>query len=253
MYFLETLQVCAPCHGGVLYSFWYWWHVVWIFYEFFKYWKKKYLHFLCSIFQVFFAFHAISNIKKKLVSKKSGGGGVDLKFLFVEKQFFLISRFMLFSTLKNIEKCPFTYWLNGRWFLQILVERDSWNLYPLYPLFPCSDFVSQMWGWFYITKIVVLVSEPVRGRSRATELPCCNNITTELSWTELSWTPNASAHSLYNQTPPPPLPLPPPEGVWPAIHVHHGTPRFQETWCYQNPEVAWCHVDNTQLYHCLWC
>ena len=66
---------------------------------------------------------------------------------------------MLFSTLKknNIEKCPFTYWLNGRWFLQI-VDGDSWNLYPLYP----------------ITKIVVLVSEPVRGRSRATELPCCN-------------------------------------------------------------------------------
>ena len=53
---------------------------------------------------------------------------------------------MLFSTLKNIEKCPFTYWLNGRWFLQI-VESDIWNLYTLYPLFPCSDFVSQMWGW----------------------------------------------------------------------------------------------------------
>ena len=54
---------------------------------------------------------------------------------------------MLYRTLKkNIEKCPFTYWLNGRWFLQI-VERDSCNLYPLYPLFPCSDFVSQMWGW----------------------------------------------------------------------------------------------------------
>ena len=61
---------------------------------------------------------------------------------------------MLFSTYtmpkywlkKNIEKCPFTYWLNGsRWFLQI-VERDSCNLYTLYPLFPCSDFVSQMWG-----------------------------------------------------------------------------------------------------------
>ena len=45
----------------------------------------------------------------------------------------------------NIEKCPFTYWLNGRWFLQIV---DGDNLYPLYPLFPCSDFVSQMWGWF---------------------------------------------------------------------------------------------------------
>ena len=54
---------------------------------------------------------------------------------------------MVFSTLKNIENCPFTYWLNGRWFLQI-VERDSWNLCPLYPLFPCSDLVSQMWGWF---------------------------------------------------------------------------------------------------------
>ena len=53
---------------------------------------------------------------------------------------------MLFSTLKNFsEKCPFTYWLNGRWFLQI-VERDSWHVYPLYPLFPCSDFVSQRFG-----------------------------------------------------------------------------------------------------------
>ena len=48
---------------------------------------------------------------------------------------------MLFSTLKiYIEKCPFTYWL--------IVEGDSWHLYPLYPLFPCSDFVYQMWGWF---------------------------------------------------------------------------------------------------------
>ena len=46
--------------------------------------------------------------------------------------------------------------LTGRWFPQI-VDRDSGNLYPIY---------------IYITKIVVLVSEPVRGRSRATELPC---------------------------------------------------------------------------------
>ena len=54
---------------------------------------------------------------------------------------------MLFSTLKknNIEKCPFTYWLNGRWFLQI-VDRDSWNLYPLYPLFPCSDLYLKCGG-----------------------------------------------------------------------------------------------------------
>ena len=46
--------------------------------------------------------------------------------------------------------------LTGRWFPQI-VDRDSGNLYPIY---------------IFITKIVVLVSEPVRGRSRATELPC---------------------------------------------------------------------------------
>ena len=66
---------------------------------------------------------------------------------------------MLFSTLKKNRNPPsvgpsvcssrLVYWLNGRWFLQIpVVDRESWNLYPLYPLFPCSDFVSQMWGWF---------------------------------------------------------------------------------------------------------
>ena len=44
--------------------------------------------------------------------------------------------------------------LSGRWFPQI-VDRDSGNLYPIYK-----------------TKIVLLVSEPVGGRSRATELPC---------------------------------------------------------------------------------
>ena len=62
-----------------------------------------------------------------------------------------IVRFMLFSILKkigNIEKCPFTYWLNGRWFLQI-ADKDSGNLYPIYPPVPCSDFLSQMWGWFF--------------------------------------------------------------------------------------------------------
>ena len=45
--------------------------------------------------------------------------------------------------------------LTGRWFPQI-VDRDSGNLYPIYK-----------------TKIVVLASEPVGGRSWATELPCC--------------------------------------------------------------------------------
>ena len=52
-------------------------------------------------------------------------------FLNIEKNkiIFIFQYFMfssLFSTLKKIyiEKCPFTYWLNGRWLLQI-VERDS--------------------------------------------------------------------------------------------------------------------------------
>ena len=87
-----------------------------------------------------------------MYKKIPGGGGVEF-FL----QFFLISRFMLFSTFKKMEPPVCTsvrpsrlvYWLNGRWFLQIpVVDKDSWNLYPLYPLFPCSDFVSEMWGWF---------------------------------------------------------------------------------------------------------
>ena len=91
-------------------------------------------------------FMLFPTFKKKFGVKKNPGGG-GCGFFFLEKQFFLISRFMLFSTLIFFEKCPFTYWLNWRWFLQI-VERDSWNLYTLYPLFPCSDFVSQMWGWF---------------------------------------------------------------------------------------------------------
>ena len=63
--------------------------------------KNKILRIFFSKFHVFFTFHAISNIKKKLIwcKKKIGGGGVLIFFL--EKQFFLISRFMLFSTLKK--------------------------------------------------------------------------------------------------------------------------------------------------------
>ena len=43
--------------------------------------------------------------------------------------------------------------LNGKWFPQI-VDWDSGNIYPIY---------------IYITKIVVLASELVGGRSRVTE------------------------------------------------------------------------------------
>ena len=83
--------------------------------------------------------------KKNWCKKKIRGGGV-LIFFFRKTILSLFTFYAIFNIKKNnIEKCPFTYWLNGRWFLQV-VDRDSWNLYPLYPLFPCSDFVSQMWG-----------------------------------------------------------------------------------------------------------
>ena len=147
MYFLEILQVRAPCHGGVLYSFWYWWNVVWIFYEFFKYWKNKILRFVfLQYFMFSLRFMLFPTLKKIFGVKKIwGGGGVD--FFFRKTILSHFKFYAIFNIKNNIEKCPFTYWLNGRWFLQI-VERDSWNLYPLYPLFPYSDFVSQMWGWF---------------------------------------------------------------------------------------------------------
>ena len=87
-------------------------------------------------------FHAISNIKKKKIGVKKiipGGGGGFRKTILSHFTYYAI-----FNIIYFFEKSPFTYWLNGRWFLQI-VNRDSWNLYSLYPLFPCSDFVSQMW------------------------------------------------------------------------------------------------------------
>ena len=146
MYFLETLQVRAPCHGGVLISFWYWWNVVWIFYEFFKYWKKWNLNFFSSIFQVFFAFHA--NIKN-LVYKKNSGVWIFFYLFFLEKQFFLISHFMLFSTLQKYWKVPLH--LLVKWEVVSPNSRFTVGIYIHYTSilrFPCSDFVSQMWWWF---------------------------------------------------------------------------------------------------------
>ena len=63
--------------------------------------EKKKLRIFFSKFHVFFTFHAISNIKKKLIwckKKIRGGGGV--------------SRFMLFSTLKKIilKSAPDSRW-----------------------------------------------------------------------------------------------------------------------------------------------
>ena len=73
---------------------------------------------------------------------------------FKKKLVFLISRAMLFSTLKqNIEKCPFTYWLNGRWLLQI-VDIGTVGIYIHYILYSlvlilylkCGGGLGVVWG-----------------------------------------------------------------------------------------------------------
>ena len=70
---------------------------------------------------------------------------------FLEKKFWEYNFFFMFFFMLEILKSAPS--LTGRWFrrwfLQI-VDRDSVNLFPIYPLFPRSDFVSKMWGsqWF---------------------------------------------------------------------------------------------------------
>ena len=84
-------------------------------------------------------------VKNKLYKFRGGGG----RFVFRKTLNSFSFHFRFYAVFNNniflcgnIEKCPFTYWLNGRWFLQI-VDMDSGNLYPL---FSYSDLLSQMWG-----------------------------------------------------------------------------------------------------------
>ena len=96
---------------------------------------------------------------------------------------------MLFSTLKNnnIEKCPFTYWLNGRWFLQI-VDRDSWNLYPLYPLlvFPllwfCISNLGVVWGGGGVMFLTVYAISNISRRKNSTRKNSGNTKKIYLFW-----------------------------------------------------------------------
>ena len=49
-------------------------------------------------------------------------------FVFFEKNnYFSFNVFFMFFYAGNIEKCPFTYWLNGRWFLQI-IDIGNFNM-----------------------------------------------------------------------------------------------------------------------------
>ena len=75
----------------------------------------------------------------KFPGGEGGGGGVVVDNFFLENQLYSFS-----FHFACIEKCPSTYWLNGRWFLQI-VDRDIGDLYPIYPLFPYF-FISNVGG-----------------------------------------------------------------------------------------------------------
>ena len=76
--------------------------------------------------------------------------------------FHISSRFMLFPTcLESIENCPFTYWLKGRWFLQI-VDREfehgvKWKV--VSPDTPVGIYI------LYILHSLVLIFEPKGGGS----------------------------------------------------------------------------------------
>ena len=61
---------------------------------------------------VFLTFYAISNISRNKI--------LEYKPIISHLMFSLC----FFLYVGNIEKCPFTYsyWLNGRWFLQIIVD-----------------------------------------------------------------------------------------------------------------------------------
>ena len=140
---------------------------------------------------VFLTFYAISNISRKKIW--------EYKTIISHLMFSLC----VFLYAGNIEKCPVTYsyWLNGRWFLQIVdignfimrleilksalhllakwgrwflqivdIHVGNFNMKLTGRWFPQIDTCSRSISNIYITKIVVLISEPVRGRSRATEL-----------------------------------------------------------------------------------
>ena len=103
--------------------------------------KNKILRFCFQYFMFssrFMLFPTLKNKIKNWCNKKisGGGGGGGVWIFFFRKT--ILSHFTFYAIFnikkQNIKKYPFTYWLNGRWFLQI-VERDSWNLYPLYPLY----------------------------------------------------------------------------------------------------------------------
>ena len=56
--------------------------------------------------------------------EKTNLGNTKKKLKFEKNNYFSFNVFFVFLYAGNIEKCPFTYWLNGRWFLQIVDIRN---------------------------------------------------------------------------------------------------------------------------------
>ena len=49
------------------------------------------------------------------------------KKIWEKNNYFSFNVFFVFFYAGNIEKCPFTFWLNGRWFFQI-VDIGNFNM-----------------------------------------------------------------------------------------------------------------------------
>ena len=84
---------------------------------------------------VFLTFYAISNISRK-------------KYLGIQTNYFSFNVFFMFF-FGNIERCPFTYsyWLNGRWFLQIV---DIWHFIMRLEILKVPLHLLVKWGRSFI-------------------------------------------------------------------------------------------------------
>ena len=107
--------------------------------------KIKFYIFFLQYLKFSSRFMLFPTLKKNWCPKKigggGGGGGVDFLFFFRKT---ILSHFTFYAIF-NIKK----YWkvplhLLVKW---KVVSPNSREGHLESPLFPCSDFVSQMWGW----------------------------------------------------------------------------------------------------------